>query len=148
MVALSKNPKVTLRRYRRHWAIQGVPAYGRSMWREPDSRLPPLAQRFWKAASLGSCEPPNGGVVATVQGQVVGFCRFNTSRKHFWMAGTWVAAPYRRSGLASQMWGKVLSKLAKGTTVYAIVATRAGYAFCRNLQKQYPQLDFDLDYAY
>jgi hypothetical protein len=145
MVALLKKPEVVLRRYRRHWAIQG---YGYTDCRYPDPRLPKAAQRFWETVGLGSCSTPDGGVVATARGQVIGFCRFNTSRKNFWMAGTWVATPYRRSGLASQMWAKVLGQLAGGTTVYATAATRAGYSFCLNLRKQYPQLNFDLDQAY
>jgi RimJ/RimL family protein N-acetyltransferase len=142
---------VRLRHIRAHWILDGVVNNYDEYVSQPDPRLPMLARRFWNRAGLSRC--CDGGVVAKLDGEIIGFCRYCTySRKRkesnirtirkIYMAGTWVSKKHRRSGLAKRMWRLIFRQLRNGTRVEVVSVSRSGAALVQHLQAAYPHLKF------
>ena len=115
-----------------HYAVRGLDKDFKSP--RPSPRLPAGARRFWSHFHLGDAER---GVVATHEGELVGFFRYNTVNGVVSAAGTWVAVPFRRQGVAQQMWCMAVQRHQPPRGVEVVVASGAGDRFVRSLQRRW-----------
>lgn len=141
----SRRPRINLKFSTTHYAIKGRPDPYSVFMAAPDPRLPDSAKRFWRKY-LGSCD---GGVVATHNGQVVGFCRFyfySKKKVRVGLAGTWIHPKYRKMRLASRMWKQVFPRLKKKTkTIEACFVSRGGQHLLESLSQKYPNFKWHIE---
>lgn len=122
----------------------------------PSHKLPSNALLWWRTFKLGESD---AAVVATHQKKIVGFFRFSTLRKvppTHWLSkrtssfiktgelvacGTWVAPKFRKSGLASKLWRRVLIKI-RPSYVEVAVASPEGQKLVNKLKKEFPLIDW------
>lgn len=116
-------------RFRFHQRVNGKAHYVLQSW--ADYRLPHSAQYMWGVLGL-----PAADMAETVyqDGKIIGFFRYRLHGNNLEALGTWVSNKSRRTGLARELWQRVL-KRHRPKKIHATVATLAGLRFIRNLER-------------
>ena len=100
-----------------------------------DPRVPKSGQRWIRQHIEGSVDR---AVVATMNGALVGFFRFDIRRRAIRAYGTWVHPDHRRKGLATRMWN-VAKRHSRTSKVYVYTVSVAGDLFVRSVSKNVVQ---------
>jgi len=82
-------------------------------------------------------DPCKAAVLATVDGKLVGFLRFETSHRTVYALGTWVHRRHRGQGIAGWMWGRLLRKF-PGYEIVVTTISRRGSQLVWALKQKYP----------
>jgi len=110
----------------------------------PPRQLSRAAKRFWKKCDLA---PAEGAVIATCDGQVVGFFRYYTDwpgAKTLLAAGTWVDPEHRSRGLAKRMWKLAITNF-RPKVINAVAVSEGGHSLVLAVKKLFPRIKIDLN---
>lgn len=96
-------------------------------------KLPKGAYKFSKQLKDQDVEADNT-IIATYEGELIGYFRYGRYDKIVYGCGTWVQANHRRKGLASRMWKFMVSK-EKPKAIHVITSSRYGAKLVDSLTK-------------
>jgi len=96
-------------------------------------KLPKGAYKFSKQLKDQSVEADNT-IIATCEGKLIGYFRYDTSGEIIYGCGTWVQANHRRKGLASLMW-KFMIRKDQPKAIHVITSSRNGAKLVNSLTK-------------
>lgn len=106
--------------------------------------LHPLIKKFWKSRHLNSTES-DLAVIAIDNDQIVGFVRFMIGKYRWYYSvgglGTYILPQYRKKGLASKMWFKILDLEKPGFVVVTLTSRNAKRLF-QSLETKYKTIKF------
>ena len=97
----------------------------------PYEYLDRWACKFWEQTGLVEA---SHAVVATEDGNVVGFFRYHMNGRQIVTSGTWVSKKYRRKGLARKMWLMAVRRH-DAREIDVVTATTSGLLFVNHMNK-------------
>lgn len=103
--------------------------------KEPDRFCQDARNFLFVENKLDPCE---AAILATVDGELVGFIRFGTYRRVVYALGTWVSRKHRGQGIAGWMWGRLLKKY-PAYRIEVTTISRQGSRLVRALKQKYPR---------
>ena len=99
-------------------------------------KIPLNARQFLRKHYL-YCQQADGAIVATCDGELVGFLKYYGNDSCYHAGGTWVAPKFRRKGVGTRMWELAL----KHTDEIDVSAgSEYGRRFLNNITKKYDQI--------
>ena len=112
-----------------------------------DPRLPKVAQIWWRSIGIQALPESGHAVVVYCRGRICAFFRYELSEDEERLlsaAGTWVAAPFRKHGIARRMWELALNR-SKPRSVTVCVASSNGYRLLQSIKRQYQEMAWEIE---
>lgn len=107
---------------------------------EPPNTLHKQGASFWREMRLSSCDK---AYIFVVDGQIVGFTRYNQVGNYLHYEGTWVHSKYRGMGYAKQMWNLSI-ETSKPSTISVATTSDDGWYLVKSLEKQWNNIKFKI----